>query len=71
MNLPTRCLAFPLESIVYGPAYGTLQFMIRSPTPLDPVKTWDFIVSNNSPVLDWMRVHWPLWFLRKPLVGAK
>jgi cyclopropane-fatty-acyl-phospholipid synthase len=71
MNLPTRCLAFPLESIVYGPAYGTLQFMIRSPRPLDPVKTWNLIVGKNAPVLDWIRVHWPLWFLRKPLVGAK
>jgi cyclopropane-fatty-acyl-phospholipid synthase len=71
MNLLARSLAFPLETFVYGPAYGTLQFWIRSSQPLDPQKTWKFITGDIPPPLEWFKRHWPLGFLRKLLVAAK
>jgi len=71
MNLVGRCLLWPLESFVYGPAYGTVQFLIRSPQPLDPKKTWDFLSGDVAPPLEWVRVRWPLWFMREWLVAAK
>jgi cyclopropane-fatty-acyl-phospholipid synthase len=71
MNLLARSLAFPLEMFVYGPAYGTIQFLIRSPQPLDPEKTWNFLAGDIPPPLEWFKRAWPLWFLRRLLVAAK
>jgi cyclopropane-fatty-acyl-phospholipid synthase len=71
MNILARSLAFSLESLVYGPSYGTLQFLIRSPRPLDPEWTWKFITNDVPAPIQWIRTTWPPWFLRNLLVEAK
>jgi cyclopropane-fatty-acyl-phospholipid synthase len=71
MNLLTREALRIVESIVYGPIYGKLQHMIRSPTPLDPEKTWKSIVSPSPPLVHWFVFAYPPRFLRPLLIAAK
>lgn len=39
MNSLLRLAALVAESFVYGPPYGYLNYLIRSPKPLDPEET--------------------------------
>ncbi len=71
MNLLARHLACAVESLIYGPVYGKLQFMIRSPEPLDPDETWNFLTGKLNPIADWIRWRWPPPFLRPLVVAAK
>ena len=66
-----RYSLFPLETILYGPSYGTLQYLIRSPRPLDPAGTWDFLTRDPPPVMDWIRQSYPLPFMRRWALAAK
>jgi cyclopropane-fatty-acyl-phospholipid synthase len=67
----TRYVAVVPESILYGPAYGALQYIIRSSHPLDPEDTWQRITGRLGPVQDWIRWHWPPQFSRPWLLAAK
>lgn len=66
-----RYSAFPLESLLYGPSYGWLKMMIRSPEPLAPEPTWRRITGYMSPSFNWVRQHYPPAFLRPALLAAK
>jgi cyclopropane-fatty-acyl-phospholipid synthase len=71
MNRISRTLAATYESVVFGPVYGTLQYLIRSPEPLDPDATWTLLTRELHPVADWARWNWPPTFMRSFLVAAK
>ncbi len=71
MTFFLRYFALPFETVVYGPSYGILQFLIRSPTPLDAAKTWDFITRQPPPVADWIRLNYPPAIVRPWLLAAK
>ncbi|MEM9657263.1 MAG: class I SAM-dependent methyltransferase [Planctomycetota bacterium] len=66
-----RYLAFAPETLIYGPSYAFLQYLIRSPQPLDPDRTWHEITRDPPLAVDWFRTHWPLRPLRPMLIGAK
>ncbi len=66
-----RLLLLPLESLVYGPSYGWLQYLIRSPQPLDAEATWQDVTRSLPPVFDWVRNNWPIRPLRPLLLAAK
>jgi cyclopropane-fatty-acyl-phospholipid synthase len=57
------------ESLCFGPAYGTLKYLIRSDRPLDPERTWRFITSQRGPVLDWIRRSYPPLFVSRMLLS--
>jgi cyclopropane-fatty-acyl-phospholipid synthase len=69
MNSLLRYLAFVPESIVFSPAYGLMRFMIRSPRPLDPEATWEFITRKRPPLDEWVRMNYPPAFVRRLLLS--
>jgi cyclopropane-fatty-acyl-phospholipid synthase len=66
-----RQLAAVLESLVYGPSYGTLNFYIRSPEPLDPEFIWQRITGPMPAWQDWLRRSYPPAFARAWLLARK
>jgi cyclopropane-fatty-acyl-phospholipid synthase len=66
-----RHLAFLPETLVFGTAYGTLQWLIRSPRPLDPEPTWDYLTRPLPPLADWIRLNYPPALIRPLLLAAK
>lgn len=66
-----RYLAFLPETVVYGISYAYLQFLIRSPKPLDPDWAWKDITRQAPAVLEWLRFNWPPRFLRRALISLK
>ena len=68
MNPILRHLAILPETLVFGPSYGIIKHMIRSPEPLDARATWDFITRPLSPVEDWIRLNYPPAFMRRLLL---
>jgi len=66
-----RKALFPLEGLVYGPAYAGLQHLIRSPEPIEPGFAWKLITCEKPPVYSDVCEHWPLRPLRCPLLHAK
>lgn len=71
MNPLARLSLLPLETAVYGPAYGYLNYLIRSPEPLDPESVWRNIAGPSPAVAAWIRTHWPPACLRGALLAAK
>jgi cyclopropane-fatty-acyl-phospholipid synthase len=71
MNRLARETLRIVESIVYGPIYGKLQHMIRSPRPLDPDVAWNSIVRVSHPLVTWFVFAYPPKFLRPLLIAAK
>ena len=71
MNAFVNRLASVVESVVYGPAYGTIQHLVRSPDPLDGEKVWNMVTGKINPVFDYVRRRWPLQILRPLVVAAK
>src|SRR4051812_3941380 len=70
MNTLARHLAFVPESVLFGPTYGVLKYLIRSPQPLDPDWTWHFITRELSPFEDWIRMNYPPRFVRRFLLNT-
>jgi cyclopropane-fatty-acyl-phospholipid synthase len=66
-----RYLAFPIEVLVYGPSYGYLNYLIRTPTPLDAESTWHEVTRDFPPLQDWFRKHYPPSFVRNWLLTFK
>lgn len=66
-----RHLLFPLESLIYGLSYGWLQYLIRSPKPLDAEYAWRELSTKAPPAIDWVCQNWPLRLLRPLLLHAK
>lgn len=71
MTSHLRNILFPLELALYGPSYGLLQYLIRSPRPLDPESTWDLITRDSPPIIDWFRKSYPPPFMRGLALAAK
>lgn len=71
MNSLLRHLSFAPEVLLYGTAYGLLQWLIRSPRPLDPDTTWELLTRPAPPALDWIGQHYPPVFARRFLLAAK
>ena len=71
MGPQLRKALFPLEGLVYGPAYAGLQHLIRSPEPIEPGFAWELITCEKPPVYSAVCEHWPLRPLRWPLLHAK
>ena len=71
MNILMRSIAHAAERAIYGPTYGYLNYLIRSPTPLDADWLWQRIVSRQSAVVEWLCANYPPQFLRAPLLAAK
>jgi cyclopropane-fatty-acyl-phospholipid synthase len=55
------------ETAVYGTAYGSLNYLIHSPTPLDEERTWNLITARERPLRRFLRKNYPPAFLR-PLI---
>ncbi|MBP86445.1 MAG: SAM-dependent methyltransferase [Planctomycetaceae bacterium] len=48
-----------------------MQALIRNPQPLDPDYVWHRITDGLPPLLDWLRLHVPPAFARRPLLSLK
>lgn len=70
MNALLRHLAFVPESLLLGPSYGVINYLIRSPEPLDAEPTWNYITRRLSPLEDWVRLNYPPRFMRRPLLNS-
>ena len=66
-----RYSLFFLESLLYGPAYGYANQLIRVPEPLEPVRCWELIQYQWNPVADWLRLNYPPEFVRRLLVSRR
>lgn len=71
MNLAFRLSALAAESLVYGPTYGYLNFLIRSPEPLDAERTWRTITEPPAAVGRWVAEHYPPQAMRRWLLAVK
>ncbi|HVX15324.1 MAG TPA: class I SAM-dependent methyltransferase [Pirellulales bacterium] len=71
MNALLRLAALGAESAVYGPSFGYLNYLIRSPQPLDPEKTWHEITRPRSNGELFISDHFPPSFLRRLLLTLK
>ena len=71
MNALARYGLAVSESVVFGPSYGAVQALIRHPHPLDPDFVWRRITDDLPPLLEWLRLHWPPAFTRRPLLYLK
>ncbi|HET6884178.1 MAG TPA: class I SAM-dependent methyltransferase [Pirellulales bacterium] len=71
MNQVTRLAALGAESLVYGPQFGYLNYLIRSPQPLDPDATWQLITGARHPLGVWIADRYPPSFLRRVLLVLK
>lgn len=69
-SLP-RFPLFPLEFLLYGPSYAVLQYLIRSPKPLEAEPTWELITREPPPAMDWFRKAYPPPFMRGLALRAK
>jgi cyclopropane-fatty-acyl-phospholipid synthase len=66
-----RLCALPVESALYGPLYGALKYLIRSPAPLDPDWVWHAATEASSPWFSWLARRYPPHFVRRLYVAAK
>lgn len=71
MNNVLRSLAIVPEALVYGPSHGYLQYLVRSPEPLDPQRTWDAINRELSRPVQWLRMNYPPSPVRRALLWTK
>ena len=71
MNILLRVLLFPCELLVYGLSYAYLQFLIRSPRPLDPSRIWDRISREPPAALKLFIHNYPFRFMRNLILGLK
>jgi cyclopropane-fatty-acyl-phospholipid synthase len=72
MNTLARPLLFPCEAIPYGLGYAWLNYHIRSPEPIDEEAFWhETTAAPLSPVIKYLRDHWPMRPLRGLLLFAK
>jgi len=56
------------ETLVYGPLYGVLRYLIRNPHPHDPERLWTGIQRQLPPFFDWARDAYPPHPLRRMLL---
>jgi len=71
MNQLLRHLALLGESLLYGPSYAGLQYLIRTPRPLDPEWTWRFITRPLPPIVQWIWNNYPPLLVRRLLLALK
>jgi len=66
-----RQLAPIVEGLIYGPSYAYLNYLIRSPRPLEAEATWQAVAGRRSPFIEWARNEWPPAFCRPWLLARK
>lgn len=66
-----RYLLLPAEMVTFGPSYSWINFMVRSPEPLDPDEVWTRITGEIPPAFDWLRKNYPPTFMRSLLIARK
>ena len=66
-----RQLAPIVEGLIYGPSYAYLNYLIRSPRPLEAEATWQAVAGRRSPLIEWARNEWPPAFCRPWLLARK
>jgi cyclopropane-fatty-acyl-phospholipid synthase len=71
MNMLARLPLAAAEMAAYGPAYGYLNYLIRSPQPLEAESTWQRVAGDPPAAANWIRNAWPPVFLRGALIAAK
>lgn|SRR5487761_1129117 len=71
MNALLRAALLAAESAVYGPSFGYLNYLVRSPTPLEPETTWRKITRRRSAFELAIIDHYPPSFLRRLLLVLK
>lgn len=71
MNMFARVPLSIAEGAVYGPSYGYLNYLIRSPAPLDPETAWRRVAGPAPAAIRWFRTNWPPAFLRRALLAGK
>lgn len=70
MNNLLRHLLLPINIVTYGLAFAVVNYLIRSPKPLDPEKTWGLLTRKPRGLAQWLlEVHPPMWWRR--IVHAK
>ncbi|HEX4128665.1 MAG TPA: class I SAM-dependent methyltransferase [Pirellulales bacterium] len=68
----SRNLALIGDAVVYGPSYGVLNYLVRSPVPLDAERTWRLVTRKVAGPVDWVAKNYPppavrRWLLRHKL----
>ena len=71
MNIVFRAILFPMELLIYGPSYAYLQFLIRSPKPLDTAWVWGEIAKDPPPAIRWFIHNYPPRFMRNLILALK
>ena len=66
-----RYSLFFFESLIYGPAYGYLNQLVRVPEPLDPEMCWDLIEQKWNPMVEWLRTNYPPRFIRRLIMSRR
>ena len=56
---------FIVDFLTSGAAFSVVRFLIKSPKPLDPEWTWNFITKERPPFHTWFRANYPPRFIRK------
>ncbi|HWA98117.1 MAG TPA: class I SAM-dependent methyltransferase, partial [Pirellulales bacterium] len=69
--MASRQLGLLIDSLVYGPSYGLLHYLIRSPEPLDPQKTWQTVTAKQGPAIEWIAKNYPPPWARRWLLRHK
>jgi cyclopropane-fatty-acyl-phospholipid synthase len=69
--MPSRALPVLTDSLVYGPSYGLLNYLIRSPEALDPQRTWDFVMNKRALAAEWVAKNYPPSIVRGLLLTHK
>lgn len=75
MNTILRHLALARDTALYGPSFGVINYLIRSPRPLDPDWAWHYVTRPFPWLEDWARMNLPPaavrgWLLRRFLRPA-
>lgn len=52
------------ETILFGPAYGSFTYLVRSSEPLDPEETWKRFAEPKSRLVQWFHSNYPPKIIR-------
>lgn len=70
MNNLLRNAIFLPEFSLFGPSYSVVKYLARSPQPLEPEWTWNYITRRLPRLQDWIRLNLPPHFVRLLLLRS-